>query len=214
MNTHTAPTVTKATKKSLHTLGNIFHYLEGTILMVELKTGQCHLGKLLSSTSDMNLILVDVIVISPRDKHLPQYMGNNYKLVQYYHQIIALQPQETQEDQSNSSKSNRETTGNSSSIERNNTVHPLIPATTNNPQQPTATAAAAAAARITNTTHTTPPLPPILQLVHIRGSKIRYIHFIDHNNSNDKNTTILHLVQVGMHRERVAKQQYQRGVRK
>ena len=211
MNTHTAPTVTKATKKSLHTLGNIFHYLEGTILMVELKTGQCHLGKLLSSTSDMNLILVDVIVISPRDRHLPQYMGNNYKLVQHYHQIIALQPQETQEDQSNSSKSNRETTGNSSSIERNNTVHPLIPATTNDPQQPTATTTAA---RITNTTHTTPPLPPILQLVHIRGSKIRYIHFIDHNNSNDKNTTILHLVQVGMHRERVAKQQYQRGVRK
>ena len=211
MNTHTAPTATKATKKSLHTLGNIFHYLEGTILMVELKTGHCHLGKLLSSTSDMNLILVDVIVISPRDRHLPQYMGNNYKLVQYYHQIIALQPQETQEDQSNSSKSNRETTGNSSSIERNNTVHPLIPATTNDPQQPTATATAA---RITNTTHTTPPLPPILQLVHIRGSKIRYIHFIDHNNSNDKNTTIHHLVQVGMHRERVAKQQYQRGVRK
>jgi hypothetical protein len=35
---------------------------------------------------------------------------------------------------------------------------------------------------------------------------------VDHSNSDNK--SINHMVQVGMHRERLAKQQYQRGVRK
>jgi small nuclear ribonucleoprotein (snRNP)-like protein len=187
---NTTQTRSKTAKKSLQTLGNIFHYLEGTILMVELKTGLCHIGKLLSSTSDMNLILVDVVVISPKDKNIQPHCGNNYKLLKYYHQTISLQPQETQQTLSDCciSSSNRNT--------ESFTVQPHTPSSTSNPS-PRSTATHAA---------------PILQLVHIRGSKIRYIHFVDHSNSDNK--SINHMVQVGMHRERLAKQQYQRGVRK
>lgn len=191
MNMNTTQIGSKPAKKSLHTLGNIFHYLEGTILMVELKTGICHIGKLLSSTSDMNLMLVDVVVISPKDKSIQPHCGNNYKLLKYYHQTISLHPQDTQQTLSDCcvSNSNRNT--------ESFTIQPHTPTpTTSNPSP-----------RVT-TTHAT----PILQLVQIRGSKIRYIHFVDHSNSDNK--SINHMVQVGMHRERLAKQQYQRGVRK
>ena len=88
----TAQTGKKGAKKSLQSLGNIFHYLEGTILMVELKTGHFYIGKLLSSTNDMNLVLVDTIVISPyhhdpRNRLFDQDCINNYKVLQYYHNI-------------------------------------------------------------------------------------------------------------------------------
>ena len=137
-------------KKSQSTLGHIFHYLEGLILMVELKTGQCYVGKQRSSSSsaDMTLVLVDVLVLSPHQQHT-----NSSKLLQYYHQTISSQQQRQQPP-------------------RGITIAPLI-----------------------------------LQLVHIRGSKIRYVHFVENVSIND-------LVQVGVHRERYAKQQYQRGIRK
>jgi small nuclear ribonucleoprotein (snRNP)-like protein len=147
----TERTVAAGKKKSLSTLGHIFHYLEGMILMVELKTGQCYVGKQLSSSSsaDMTLVLVDVLVLSP-----PQQHTNRSKLLQYYHQTISSQQQQQQQPP------------------RGITTAPLI-----------------------------------LQLVHIRGSKIRYVHFVENVSIND-------LVQVGVHRERYAKQQYQRGIRK
>ena len=146
----TERTVAAGKKKSLSTLGNIFHYLEGMILMVELKTGQCYVGKQLSSSNsaDMTLVLADVLVLSP-----PQQHTNSTKLLQYYHQTISSQQQEQEPP-------------------RGISIAPLI-----------------------------------LQLVHIRGSKIRYVHFVENVSIND-------MVQVGVHRERYAKQQYQRGIRK
>ena len=176
--------------------------------MVELKTGHCHLGKLLSSTSDMNLILVDVIVITPYEPSdiFHKHCNNNYKLLQYYHQTISSQQkndeaQESQQQPLGNSHCNPSSTAAVDTDPDRTSIG--IPTTTNT----------------TNVSSLKRPIKasynntkPILQLVHIRGSKIRYIHFIDHNN-NGKNT-INDLVQIGIHREKFAKQQYQRGIRK
>lgn len=216
MNMNTTTTATKPAKKSLPTLGNIFNYLEGTILMVELKTGHYYLGKLLSSTSDMNLVLVDVVVRSPRDK----FGGcNNYKLLQYYHQTILLS-QSSPETQRRPEQSDHCVRSIDRTTERIITDHsststtPTPTTTTDRRSNPNTSGSTSS--RIT-TTHTKSPPPQILPLAQIRGSKIRYVHFIDHTNNNShgsENKSIHHLVQVGIHRERLAKQQYQRGVRK
>jgi small nuclear ribonucleoprotein (snRNP)-like protein len=211
------PVVTKVAKKSLQTLGGIFHYLEGTVLMVELKTGCYYLGKLLSSTSDMNLLLGDVVMFTPKDQHLLfQYKRNNIhnatshsnQFLQYYHHIISLQPQETQQkcDATDSQPPPVTTTTSSSTTVTNDPHHQRRNVETSTTTTTTTT--------VINSR--TESATPILPLVQIRGSKIRYIHFIDHSSSitsNDRRS-INHRVQVGMHRERMAKQQYQRGVRK
>ena len=215
MNMNTTTTTPKPAKKSLPTLGNIFNYLEGTILMVEFKTGHYYLGKLLSSTSDMNLVLVDVVVRSPRDK----FGGyNNYKLLQYYHQTILLsQPPETQRRRpEQSDHCVRSIDRTPERIVTDHSTTSTTPTTTTNLNSNCSTSSSITTTHTKSSSSSSPP-PSILPLVQIRGSKIRYIHFIDHTNNNchgHGNKSIRHLVQVGLHRERLAKQQYQRGVRK
>lgn len=71
----------------------------------------------------------------------------------------------------------------------------------------TATAAAAAA-----TAPSPPPPPPLLHhVVQIRGSQVRYLHFL---NDDDSNTDLAAVVQRGVDRERRAAHKYARGIRK
>lgn len=51
--------------------------------------------------------------------------------------------------------------------------------------------------------------------LHIRGSKIRYIHFLSNgSSSSDKTQSLSGIIQQGLDRERNAMQKYKRGIRK
>lgn len=60
-----------------------------------------------------------------------------------------------------------------------------------------------------------PSQPPQLEIVQIRGSKVRYIHFLGdpHQEQPNKVVDLAAVVKRGMDRERSASQKYERGLR-
>jgi small nuclear ribonucleoprotein (snRNP)-like protein len=188
---------TMKVKKSSCTLGHIFHYLENTILLIETKRGQLYLGTLLSSTSsDMNMILTNVLLLSAQQQQRHSLWNHgNHKLVRYYHQTI-----------SSSSSSSQQGPTPAAAISTVTTTASTVPTTESNSQIITEQPRPQPPSHNRQNERTTPVVLPTVQ---IRGSTIRYVHFIDVDH-----TTINQKVQFGIQRERQAQQQYQRGIRK